>query len=114
MEDHKPLSRITVHLSSLISLIPADGKLIFLCDRLNPINSVCPIFTSPPSHTPCCPGYFDRGPLSKRPEGGMLGFKSRRKIKRNDTLTVSHFSCLVNYIFKAQLIRYHVLIFEPS
>lgn len=63
MEDHKPLWRITVHLSSLISLIPADGKLILLCNRLNPINSVCPIFTSPPSHTHThSPGYLDRGP----------------------------------------------------
>lgn len=95
MEDHKPLWCITVHLSSLISLIPADGKLILLCDRLNPINSVCPIFTSPPSHTPRSPGYFDRGPLSQRLEGGMLGFKSRRKIRRIGTLMVSRFSCLV-------------------
>ena len=55
MEDHKPLCRITVHLSSLISLIPTDGKLILLCDRFNPISSVCPIFTSRPSHTPCSP-----------------------------------------------------------
>lgn len=52
IEDHKPLWHITVHLSSLISLIPTDGKLILLYDRLNPINSVCPTFTSPLSHSP--------------------------------------------------------------
>lgn len=105
MEDHKPLWCITVHLSSLISLILADGKLILLCDRLNPINSVCPIITSPLTHTPGFPGYFDRGPLSKRLEGGTLGFKSRRKIKRIDKLVAAHFSCVANYIFKAQLQR---------
>ncbi len=65
LEDHKPLGRITVHLSSLISLIPTDGKLILLCDRLNPINSVCPIFTSPPSHTPRSPGYLTEDPSPK-------------------------------------------------
>lgn len=39
-------------------LILADGKLILLCDRRNPINPVCPIFTSPPSHTPRFPWMF--------------------------------------------------------
>lgn len=53
---YKPLWHITVHLFSLISLIPTDGKLILLYDRLNPINSVCPIFTSPLSRTPRSPG----------------------------------------------------------
>lgn len=51
MEGIKPLCGITIHLSAVISLIPTDGKLILLCDRLNPINSVCPIFTSRASHT---------------------------------------------------------------
>lgn len=86
IEDHKPLWHITTHLSSLISLIPADGKMILLCDRLNPINSVCPIFTSPPSHTPHSPGNLTEDPLSERLEGGMLGFKSRREIRRIGTL----------------------------
>lgn len=62
MEDHKLLWRITVHLSSLISLIPTDGKLILLCDRLNPINSVCPIFTSHPSHALRSPGNLAEHP----------------------------------------------------
>lgn len=86
MEDHKPLWHITVHLFSLISLIPTDGKLILLCDRLNPINSVCPIFTSPPSYTPCSNGNLTGNPLSERLEGGTLGFKSRREIRRIGTL----------------------------
>lgn len=65
MEDHKPLWHITVHLSSLISLIPTDGKLILLCDRLNPINSVCPIFTSRPSHALHYPGNLTEYPSPK-------------------------------------------------
>lgn len=114
MEDHKPLGRITVHLCSLVSLIPADGKLILSCDRANPITSVCPIFTSPPPHARLLRGCFDPGPLSKRLEGGMLGFKSRQKIKRTGTLAASHLSRLVNYILQAPLIKEHVLTFEPS
>lgn len=68
------------------------------------------------------PGCFDQGPLYKRLEGGgMLGFKSRQKIRRIATRMAAHFSCLVNYIFEAllcdralSLIRERVLIFEPS
>lgn len=103
VKDHKPLWYITVHLSSLISLIPTDGKLILLCDRLNPIISFCPIFTSPPSH-PLHPTRNLTKDLALfiRLERGMLGFKSRRKIKRTGTAMAPDFSCLLNYIFLAE------------
>lgn len=122
MEDHKPLWYITVHLSSLISLIPTDGKLILLCDRLNPIISFCPIFTSPPSH-PLHPtrNLTEDLSLSIRLERGMLGFKSRRKIRRIGTLMASDFSCLLNYIFltlcndrELSVLRDSVFSFESS
>lgn len=62
-----------------------------------------------------------RRTLCRRLKGGMLGFKSRQKIRRIGILMASDLLCLMNYIFVAlvgdaelSFPRAHVLIFEPS